>query len=467
MAEMLKRLYDLVVLKVSLDTSREPTRIRSVIEAKLNGEPQPIAEWEFTAQEMGLPERIDRRQALYGGYSFTIPSAVVSGLKERLAREITTDTPLWLHLERPSGYLDMVPWERLLLPEIGSPMLRLPDFVVQPARETPNALDVLLCSSAPTAKEGIPLVDHLVRFVAQLQSAVTRRVHFHVFTDAARQAELVGALSARGLNSAATVYPAHAAVRFDVPEADTIVSDPGSRLTNPWLLWMREALGGRSVDVAHFLCHGYLSGDRGALALAESPLKNSDRRMARFVGVPELRTFLTQVGAWSAIFSSPENNYSEMGLRRVADTIGQSRPGPLVHHDVRLDPNGDALAGAYRLLYNRTAQPPPVTNALFIYCQPFRVQVGAAETTRSGRPPSPDLDHVYDSSENVPAWVAASERYLEECEVRVQKLQPSRGERRSASDVHDRAAASLEGTLKEIRDVIARVATSSRTGGGQ
>src|SRR5436190_24077241 len=98
MAEMLKRQYDLVVLKVSLDTSHEPTRIHCAVEVKRDGTLRSIAEWDFTAEEMGLPERIDRRKALYGGYSFVIPPHVVSGLKEVLARESTPDTPLWLHL---------------------------------------------------------------------------------------------------------------------------------------------------------------------------------------------------------------------------------------------------------------------------------------------------------------------------------------------------------------------------------
>jgi hypothetical protein len=464
MAEVLKRKYDLVVLKVTLDTTGEQSRVRCAVEVKIGGEPRVVAEWTSTAAERGVPERIDRRSSRYRGYQFAIPEQVSSPLRDWVEHEMTADVPLWVHLVRPCGYLAMVPWERLLQPLLKVPMLRLPEFVVQPPRETPKALDVLLCSSGPAAKEQFRMVEYLKDLAKRLREAVPRRTTFHVFTDKAIHQEIGQAFEREGLlNSTAILYSPDTAASYSVPAGDSDVPEQTRTVANPWLLWMRESLKGRSVDVAHFVCHGYLSHDHGALAFAESPLVNQDTRMARFVGGAELKAFLTQVGAWSAVFSSPERNYSEMGLRQLADGLAQVRPGPIVHHELELDRDGSAIAGAYRLLFSRTPQPAPASAALFIYCQPFRVQApaGAEDRTRAAAsvPASSELDSLYETEDNVPAWVAASERYVEECQLRLQKLQPEQDPASADSD-RQRNAQMLEATLQQIRDVVARVAKS-------
>ena len=89
-----------------------------------------------------------------------------------------------------------------------------------------------------------------------------------------------------------------------------------------------------------------------------SPLRSRRYR----IGTGNFRVSWTQpscslfnpVGAWSAAFSSPEQNYSEMGLRLFADTIAQMRLGPVLHHETRLDPQREALADAYRFLFGRS-----------------------------------------------------------------------------------------------------------------
>ena len=54
----------------------------------------------------------------------------------------------------------------------------------------------------------------------------------------------------------------------------------------------------KPLDFVHFVGHGYLSGDRGAIAVATSPTVNTDQQWSRFIGSVELNTFLSQVGAW-------------------------------------------------------------------------------------------------------------------------------------------------------------------------
>jgi hypothetical protein len=89
MAEVLKRKYDLVVFKVTLDTTGEQSRVRCAVEVKIGGEPSVVAEWTSTAAEMGVPERIDRRSSRYRGYQFAIPEEVSSPLRDWVEHEMT------------------------------------------------------------------------------------------------------------------------------------------------------------------------------------------------------------------------------------------------------------------------------------------------------------------------------------------------------------------------------------------
>jgi hypothetical protein len=228
-------------------------------------------------------------------------------------------------------------------------------------------------------------------------------------------------------------------------------------LRSPWLLWMREALRGRAIDVAHFCCHGYLSRGRGALLFAQSPVDRSDRYLAGPVSAVELQTFLTQIGAWSSAFTSVPDNFSEPGMRALGDQIAQNRPGPMLMHNLRLDPDAGALAAGYHFLYGSTPEAPPCSPALFIYCQPYlsadavpehayvpptgpgeavakgllpRGEPAFAELARNvmqeaqaarSHEPSP-LDPLFGGENDVSSWVASTERFAEQVQLRYQEL---------------------------------------------
>ncbi|HEX5632828.1 MAG TPA: hypothetical protein VFX50_06345, partial [Gemmatimonadales bacterium] len=192
MAEVLKLEYGLTALKVWIDTFGERPRVRFALQGKIEGRVQVLQEWEAAAPEMGLPERIDRSTAVGAGPAFRLPAAILEELGAR--REIEAlrayGEPLWLHLVKPYGYLGMVPWESLLVTPLGVPVLRLPDFIVPPPRETRRALEVALCSSAPLAKDSFPLVSGLVEMAGAILSSVERRVRIHMFIDVERHGEL-------------------------------------------------------------------------------------------------------------------------------------------------------------------------------------------------------------------------------------------------------------------------------------
>ena len=178
MAEILKREYDLLTLKVSLNTAERQTSVTFDLEGRVGGKFARIDGWAFSADQVGLPERLEFRRTLYNGYDFRLPDGLPGALSEAIAGEAPGGQPLWLHLVKPYGYLGMVPWERLLQPALKRPILRLPDFLANPPRETPSVLDVVLCSSLPAAKESFMVMDHLTEMVQNILSAVPRRTHY-------------------------------------------------------------------------------------------------------------------------------------------------------------------------------------------------------------------------------------------------------------------------------------------------
>jgi hypothetical protein len=351
----------------------------------------------------------------------------------------------------------------LLHPKLQMPILRDPDFLVQPPPPK-STLDVILCNSMPASKASFNAEHYLRAMADRILKAVPRRTRLHVFTDMRVYGSLREYWNERGLlGNQIELHDPEGARRYDTPEATPQILDRSGRIQNPWLLWMRDALQGRSVDLVHFISHGYLSRDLGALALAESPLENQDEYMARFLGANELTTFLTQVGAWSSAFSSPEGNYSEMGLRLLADTVAQMRPGPVVHHELRLDKDFSALAGAYQFLYGTGPSTPPSSAALFMYCHPSLV---AADLRESDAVASAELSNsLYSEEENVPAWVSAIDRYSEQCNLEIRKIARGTGDETSNSvqGAREREASVTQDTLKQIQDVMARMALSSKS----
>ena len=265
-------------------------------------------------------------------------------------------------------------------------------------------LDVVLCGSMPVAKELFALVDELSRIADRILEAVPRRTTLHIFVDQSCYPEFRDRWEQRGMpGGPIRLYSPEGAAAFAPPDPTSRVRDVTGRIESPWLLWIRDTLRGVSVDVAHFVCHGYLSLDRGALAFSESPVRNEDRSMARFVGAAELSVFLTQVGSWSVGFSSPEHNYSEMGLRQLADTVAQTRPGPVMHHEIPLDPDGQALAAGYRFLFGPPSGSPPASPALFTYCDPAQLYPPAEPVFRRTSGYAQGSGPIARTAEEVPA----------------------------------------------------------------
>lgn len=379
MAEAIKRDYDIVVLKVQAGAglgasagSREPI-VRFTLQYHEERALVDGPRWEFPRGQI-VPMELDRSTARGQGPSIALPVAMLEGLRDWFTDKTKGRRPLWVHLVKPYGLLRIVPWELALGQALARPILMLPDFIFPPPREAMHVLDVALCGSAPLGYEGHS-VHQAMRQAADRILAGTgagRRVRLHVFADRDIAQPLSAAWKADGrLDAQIVVHDTAEAEPYVAEDLSSRLVDAAGTLRSPWLLWMCKVLADQAIDVVHFICHGHLTRERGALLFAQSPLERSERYLAGPVGAAELGTFLTRVGAWSTVFSSLPDNHSAPGLRWLADEIAQSRPGPMMMHNLAVDPDGAALAAGYAFLYGLEPQAAPESRALFIYCQPY------------------------------------------------------------------------------------------------
>ena len=464
MAMLLKRDYELLSLRVGLRADVERTNVRCVLERGQRGDIVEIEQWTLSPEEFGLPERLGRRSLASG---FHVPASLVSAIADAVRDQSTPDNVLWLHLQRPFGYLGMVPWE-MLSAAINRPVLRLPDVLAPPLKEQPHVVDVALCASSPVATSQFQVVEAVAAFAEDAAAGMQRRLRIQAFVDADAYTHLSAMLQRPpSPNVEIIVHDPAAAAGYAIPDRDIDVPDRVTDVSSPWLQWIRDAVKNRSLDVVHFIGHGIVAQDRGALALAESPVRNEDRGAARFVGFAELSTFLTQVGAWSVAFTTPIENQSDAGVRLLADQLGLRRPGAVLHHSAAQDPHWHGLSQAYAFLYSSMPAVPPAHAAVAIYCQPSRVRRNErvelegilAKTEANAR-----LDEAF-SQDEVPSWLAASQRYLEQCEYQSKQGGSTDWQVRSPQSSSSTDADTVRATLEQLQGVVARFAKP--TGGVQ
>jgi hypothetical protein len=514
MAELIKREYDIIVLKAqvgvhsaALAGSRE-SLVRFTLQYHEERRLVDGPRWEFPLNQIA-PPALDRSMTRGTGPPMQLPTTMLTELRDWFDSNTERKQPLWVHLVKPYGLLRIVPWERLLGEALDIPILMLPDFIFPPPREAMQVLDVVLCGSAPLGYEEYSVLQAMRQAADRIlaSAAASRRVRLHVFADRDIAEPLSREWKADGrLGSSITVHGHDRAAPYITEDLPSRLIDEAGTLRSPWLLWMRDALAGAGVDVIHFICHAYLARERGALMFAQSPLERTDRYLAGPVSAAELGTFLTQVGAWSTVFTSLPDNHSELGLRWLADEIAQSRPGPMMMHSVSEDPGAEALEAGYGFLYNIEPQEPPTSKALFIYCQPY-LQTGAVRGASAdivlqqaggiaratlGSPASIDdespippfpvpwaiarnpyqqqaailplesspLDPFF-AAEHVSSLVASTERFVEQVQLRYQQLERDELVPRSSGKAAEVRAAF--DTLAKLRAAVGDIESRSPT----
>jgi len=424
MAMLLRRENDLAVLRI-----RYVQGHRAVVEFEVQvglGEPHPVAS--CPARTLGLGSGaaaltdVDR----YG----ELPSDLAAILGDAIRAAVGGRSSVWLEIPSPCGDLPLLPWERWLTPVVQQAVLRLPYFTLRPQAD-PDTLDVVLCASSPVAKEGFDAAGHVSRLATRILDSVPRQVGLHLFADEVAYSPLRDSFSA--VPDRVVVHDPRAAAVHASPRRSPQVDD-SEMITSPWLLWIRDELGPRSVDVVHFVGHGYHSGDRGALAFAVSPLVNTDRSWSRFIGMGQVRALMTQIGAWSFAASGPEYNWSQPGLRELANSLARHAPGFCLVHDAGRDPEYADVAAAYHFLYGHGASSPSPMPTIACWAHPRLVD----EFSDSDRSASRDAGLLGDDySSNLlnvqapmtgesPSWRTSSTRVLERLQAQWLEGAPGR-----------------------------------------
>ncbi|SDY48120.1 hypothetical protein SAMN05661080_03611 [Modestobacter sp. DSM 44400] len=327
------------------------------------------------------------------------------------------DQPVWLDFRRPFGHLPAIPWERLLLPQLGFPLLRLPFSAVPPPDVPADDLRVAVCApwSGTTA-----LRDYLGTVVQILPGA-----RVDVFTADREAVDWV---------APGTM------VRFHEPPTEDELFEPtspspdapvDSRPDNPWLRWMLDEIAPGTVDVVHLICSARVSENYGLLDFGASPAGVDSPRAIRLVSVAQLLACLTELGAWSLSVAMPESRAprrGEAGLRIFMHRMTGLLSGPVILHA----PAGPAteLAAAYRFLYTPGPHQLPMTPTLMVACHPLLVQSRTASTSPAPRKDDVTAERIESALRDCTldagvlrqarrdptepsAWVASSQRILE------------------------------------------------------
>lgn len=445
MAKQLKRENDIITLKVEL---KQGDRVSCVLQVLDGGKLRGILVWEGLVCDFGLPgpDSPARRSLDYGwagnpeAYGslndacFVLPIALKDELRRHVPRKCRCDRALWIHLVKPYGALRFVPWERLLPEVVDLPVLMLPDFVFPPPRMSASGLNIALCASAPLNCQ----VDHVfealqtsIRAILDGLSEEAPALHVFADVDIALRLRSDGSLPDR-----VKVYEPASAEPYITESLSSSQLGRGVSLRSPWLLWMRDELRSNSTDVVHFVCHGNRSAQSGSMLFGQSPLDRDEHYPAGPVGCTELSNFITQVGAWSTVFSSPMDNQSVWGLRALADEVAQSLPGPMMMYDGRYGKASD-LAEGFRFIHSQTQQSPPNSRSLYLYCQPYLLFAHRGRSSKKGSAASIRLlaEHYArnelqrnsilletPAGKSVSAVSAATERFAEKVQLRYQQL---------------------------------------------
>lgn len=444
MAELLRRANDLSVLRIRLHRSGGRARESAL----------PIVAFEY---QRGLddPQDVGRASVSDIGLAKSLSGAerpdnfsLPQDVGRLIAGAAAGDPTLWLEFPPPCGYLRLVPWEHLLAPMLDAAVLRLPYFALLP-RAADRAFELAVVASAARAKlpfDAVNLISAFLDGVAGIDADV------HVFCDA--DCYWGGVSRAFAQRPRVHVHDPNRAAEFDLPRRTSRI-EGRDEVRNPWLQWVMLELEGRALDGVHFITHGYYAQDRGAIALASSPLINTDRQYARFVGAAELGAFLTATGAWSVGFTGPDYNFAPLGLRELADSLAQTRPLHVLHNE-----GEQGLRDAYELILAAGSRPAPRLPNGELWVHPHvvvrpeaRVPGGDAWLDDAGRTLvlGSSTEEVL-ASGPTPSWIAAGTRAIEQ--IHGGLLGPLAADQ--SPPLASASGADIESALREAADLLDR-----------
>ena len=147
-------------------------------------------------------------------------------------------------------------------------------------------------------------------------------------------------------------------------------------------------------------------------------------------------------------------------MRYLASRLAVLRPGPSLMTDYTHDPRFHDVEEGYRFLFSRSPQPPPQLDSGVIHCEPFRVTEELREPTGATtviEPPPAEQPQAATSkliaSDTTPMWLAAAQRFVEQRQVELTRLEGD-GDGRSLTPEVEAIARGVRQALATIQDVL-------------
>jgi hypothetical protein len=243
-----------------------------------------------------------------------------------------------------------------------------------------------------------------------------------------------------------------------------------------WADWIISGLDGRAINALHVAATGQTSVDRPILAIAPDPSHSVGLSSCSSVETNDLWNLADLLGASQLSIASPESRGVDIGARTIADSLGQMRPGPTLFSSLRRDPRAYALAQMCAFLADPSDRDLPSHPSWFGYIQPESIeavltepllphhtgQIHIAPIATTGEPgtagppalsrdPDRILAQMFEDTDEVPTWVAASSRFLDTKHATLNNMLPPPGEGKSSKLAYDR------GTSKALADIEAMI----------
>ena len=460
MAEALIRQWRLAILQVHLDVTMPTPVVVTELIGYRRSRPHTFWRREYHPSMFGLPDGAAAPTSLF--VPPDLRQAVVNSLQEDLDREAA----LWLRLAPPYGYLGAVPWEEVLVPSVGVPIVRVPDRLPM-AADPGHVWSVAIAISAlPGSTWAAP---YITSFLSALRTAVSAKIDVAVFADAATHRAVKAVLRETSEDPELHVHdPDNARQAYDERLAKSVSQFRSQRRSirirsSPpqpgllWADWIVAGLAGRAVRALHVVADAAFDIDRPLLAVSPDPGKPADRSSCAYVAPDGVRLLADTIGAAALSFGSPPDNTSDLATRYIANAVGLQRPGATLYSSVRLDPAGDALANAHAFIASNEPGRVEIPRdpSLFAYLQPESVMSSLPEPWPYEGPlpnaparPGPDVSSYYAQADVVPTWVVATERYIDSNVARLAETSATEGEASSTRQAYEEGT---EEALAELR----------------
>jgi hypothetical protein len=348
----------LIILQVTL-TFWEPSPQIDLSLIRGVRTPGPTENWQIPARELGVPDNIDVDMP---PLELNLPPQITSGIKNSL-KDDAENLPLWLRFAKPHGYLSALPWERVLTRALERPVLRFPDLLERPY-ENRDVLELAICldpgRSAPLAKVQT-LLDQIAAAILSASPRVQTRVH--LFTPSFWHQRL----RKEGYDKRLQIHDPVSARTSAAALSQKSIESP---ILSLWTIWMKAALGTRSLDAIYFVCNSGMTEFGPALRMSNSLSPNEKYDSCAYVDAMDLAAIVTRAGAWAALFSNPPPGSAGPTLALAADALAHTRPTAVLYQPLAGDEQIASLRTACAFLFAPNSAPAPSIADGFLYCPP-------------------------------------------------------------------------------------------------